>query len=607
MGIILAKAKNKSIFAFRLPSCYLNKGKYIGNKLDDFEILQMMGKGAFGFVAKVKSKINSEIYALKKNEKERMNKIEKERFQNEILFMQYFDHPNVCKCLTTFEEDGDYYYVMKLFNNKDLYRYLNAYKQLKIKINEEVLWDIFNQCLNGLLYIHNQGVIHRDIKLGNIFMDDKGNIQIGDFGISLVLDKTQVNKFTKDQRERENLLLKRFEQAGSPGFMAPEVLKGDKYDQKADVFSMGIIFYTLCFSCLPYEEIYMLHLNNDNYYSLELKNIISLMIKEDQNNRPNSSDINKLFQKMYIKKHVKNTGIYCVVKCLFNFPNYTNYFQNKNKISKIMETKYLKEVSLMMISIISSINDTKGLAEEIYFLRKMLYTQGIHKKDNIEITPSEAVNIIINSLNYELNEIAPKVNSDSYLHVDASFGDENVKYQEFKKNNKKYFQSLISKNFVGALKIKRLCKKCNQHFFKFEKFHYISFNINIFDNDPITIYDCFDYFNKIEKNIDLNDFSSCPYCKERTEQIENKTFYNTNKNLIIMFERGENNENTKKIDICEKIKFNNTQVEKNQGKEYTLIGIISEIKIENNKSKYISFIKKKNENENIWILCDSEQ
>ena len=66
MGIILAKAKNKSIFAFRLPSCYLNKGKYIGNKLDDFEILQMMGKGAFGFVAKVKSKINSEIYALNK-------------------------------------------------------------------------------------------------------------------------------------------------------------------------------------------------------------------------------------------------------------------------------------------------------------------------------------------------------------------------------------------------------------------------------------------------------------------------------------------------------------------------------------------------------------
>jgi serine/threonine protein kinase len=85
---------------------------------------------------------------------------------------------------------------MKLFNNKDLYRFMQANNLLNIKINEDTLWDIFHQCLEGLLYIHSKGVIHRDIKLTNILMDDKGNIQIGDFGISLVMNMSQTRIFT---------------------------------------------------------------------------------------------------------------------------------------------------------------------------------------------------------------------------------------------------------------------------------------------------------------------------------------------------------------------------------------------------------------------------
>ena len=66
---------------------------------------------------------------------------------------------------------------------------MNAYRKLGLFIKEDTLWDIFNQCLFGLQYIHNQGVIHRDIKLGNLFMDENGNIQIGDFGISAAMTK----------------------------------------------------------------------------------------------------------------------------------------------------------------------------------------------------------------------------------------------------------------------------------------------------------------------------------------------------------------------------------------------------------------------------------
>ena len=253
MGINLIKRKQRIILAYEIPSQYLKKGKEIGKELKDFEILQYIAKGSYGFVAKVKSKINGEIYALKKDNIEFMNIYLRNKLKNEILFLNYFNnfsHSNVCRCLTIFEDNG-FYFVMNFFNNKDLYRYLNAFIKLGIKISEEVLWDIFNQCLNGLLYIHNQGVIHRDIKIGNIFMDDKRRIQIGDFGESAVFDKNKIHKFTDDQKERENLLFNPNQVAGTEFYMAPEIYQG-KYDQKADVFSMGVCFYVLCFASFPY-------------------------------------------------------------------------------------------------------------------------------------------------------------------------------------------------------------------------------------------------------------------------------------------------------------------------------------------------------------------
>jgi len=205
---------NKIYLSYKLPSHFLNNNKNIGNKLEDFEILQIMGRGAYGFVAKVKSKNNLKIYALKKNIMNNLSDFAKLKLNNELLFLKRFDHQNVCKCLTTFEENNCCYIVMKLFNNKDLFQFLEANRKLKIRIKEDTLWDIFRQCLEGLLYIHNEGVIHRDIKPGNIFMDDEGNIQIGDFGLSAVMNLKQSSKFTlnPDQKKVFYLTIKIQEQ-----------------------------------------------------------------------------------------------------------------------------------------------------------------------------------------------------------------------------------------------------------------------------------------------------------------------------------------------------------------------------------------------------------
>ena len=607
MGINVVNVNNKKIMEFKLPEYYLKKEQNnIGNKLDDFIILQVMGEGSFGFVAKVKSKKNLEIYALKKNIINQMSEDERKKLRNEIKFLRFFKHPNVCRSITSFEEDGCVYIVMNLFNNKDLFRHLTAFLNLKLKVKEENIWDIFNQCLEGLTYIHNQGVIHRDIKLGNLLMDENGTIIIGDFGVSAVMNRNEALKFTNNEEEINSLIFNPQDMAGTKNFMAPEIENRQSYDQKADVYSMGVCFYALCFGNLPYGNgNYMNELQNDNKYSNELKEIIFQMIQINPNQRLNSMEINLRFKEYYIKKYVKNTGLISLVQCLFSFQNFQDYFNDQRKISKIMETSYQKKVALIMISISIALKDKKNFDSNVHNLREFLYEEGIKEKNCNEICPLSALNIIINSLNYELNE-KPKNESNKVLLNNIN-QNKNVeaKYEEFNENYKAFFNSIISKEFAGALKIKRTCNRCNLIDYSFERFHFINFNVSIIENPYINIYNLFDYFNNTNILLGLNKYITCPKCKIFTEHMECKSFYYIKNNLIIMFNRGERNKNNIKIDFDEIIQFDESQAEKSSDKVYALVGVISEIKNKYGKSKYISFIK--NKDNNMWNLNDNEQ
>ena len=124
MSIREIKIKDQNVIAFEFPGNLNNE--IIGNKLDDFEILQILGEGSFGFVAKVKSKINSKIYALKKMRPVHMSDREKMQFKIENIFSHKLNHPNVTKFLYVFEENGEEHFIMKYFNSKDLFRYLVA-------------------------------------------------------------------------------------------------------------------------------------------------------------------------------------------------------------------------------------------------------------------------------------------------------------------------------------------------------------------------------------------------------------------------------------------------------------------------------------------------
>ena len=116
----------------------------IGNKLEDFEILQIIGKGTYGFVAKVKSKLNLRIYALKKYNSEYLNKPDALKYVvNESIFMKQLNNENVVKLYNNFKDKSGLYMVMEYMDGGDLYTFLNAYMNLNLRIEEEKLWNIF--------------------------------------------------------------------------------------------------------------------------------------------------------------------------------------------------------------------------------------------------------------------------------------------------------------------------------------------------------------------------------------------------------------------------------------------------------------------------------
>ena len=618
MGINVINVENKKILAYKLPSHYKKEDNNIGNSIEDFIILQVLGQGSYGFVAKVKSKINLELYALKQINVQMLSGEERRKFYNELIFLKNFKHQNVCRCFKTFVENGCYYIIMNLFNNKDLYTYLSGHLHLSMKISEEILWDIFHQCIEGLLYIHTKGVIHRDIKPANIFIDDKGNIQIGDFGISAIIDQNQLYNYTNNPQEQQSLLLIPGEKRGTQGYMAPEVEKGMIYDRKADVYSMGVTFYVLCYGCFPYVNgTNMKDMMNDNYYSYDLRNVIFQMIQYNPNQRNDLSDIRTLFRKYYLDRYVKNSGIYSAIRCLFNFENFKNYFNDALNISQILETEKETETKIkfayIMIEILQEIKN-KDCENFIYDLRNILNKQGINKKDNEEITPLETISFLLNSLNYELNTINKndlsksqgpqnmQENKKKYIHVKDIAGEKEKKYKEYINLYKNKFNSIISQNFPTTLIIERTCAK-NHTNYLFRRFHFIPFNcdqlMNQINKPYINIYDAFQCLNNNKIFLGLNKYIKCPNCKKYIQHSEKKTIYETPNNLIIFFDRGQNNQNKIKIDFAESILFNSSQVEKNNGRFYNLIGVIVEV-MNNNRAKYISYIK----NNNNWILCD---
>ena len=158
--------------------------------------------------------------------------------------MKHLNHENVIKFFTDFkDEEGNIYIIMEYMDGGNLCEFISFYNELNIPIEEEKLWNIFAEFIKGLVYLHEKGLIHRNIKPANLLLNSRGEIKYSDFSVSAIVNYEKAKEFADKKINVEDLINDMVE-VGSGKFAAPEIESDDylEYDLEVDVYSLGITF-----------------------------------------------------------------------------------------------------------------------------------------------------------------------------------------------------------------------------------------------------------------------------------------------------------------------------------------------------------------------------
>ena len=413
MGISIQEMENgEQKIEYEVPEFISDKTENVGDKEEDFEVLQVIGAGAFSEVLKVRSKINFGFYAMKKIDINKADDLV--GLENEGKFLQKLNHPNIVKIYKVFKDKSEryLYFIMELLDNGDLLQFKDALISSEKHAPEPLLWKIFYSCLLGLGYIHNEEIIHRDIKPNNLFIDENLDIKIGDFNISVCNSIEAAKKFSgSDDKEKYSLMENQYEKAGTEEYSAPEVISNEQgYDSKIDVYSMGTTFFEICYfkNHRFVEKKYEDYLDTD-LYSRELNELIEKMIVVEPDNRISSTEAKKIAKKNYILKYVKNSSTGAVFRCFYSYKNFKYYFTeiiNKNNDSVFNLPG--KEVGKRVYQLFGALkeNNIDNINDILYELRLELVKIGLkEQREDVEIDPGNLIFYILSRLNSELNEL----------------------------------------------------------------------------------------------------------------------------------------------------------------------------------------------------------
>ena len=211
----------------------LRPGDILGNR---YEVLEILGEGGMGAVYKASDIELSRTIALKVIRPELASKPEiLQRFKQELILARQVTDRNVIRIFDLGEADGIKFITMEYVEGESLHQILR--RQGKISVDETV--EIMKQMLNGLQAAHREGVIHRDLKPGNIMRDTQGRVVVMDFGLARSLGG--------DGLTRSGSML------GTMEYMSPEQAQAREVDARSDIFTVGLICYELLTGTMPYQ------------------------------------------------------------------------------------------------------------------------------------------------------------------------------------------------------------------------------------------------------------------------------------------------------------------------------------------------------------------
>ncbi|XP_054276340.1 putative protein kinase C delta type homolog isoform X6 [Macrosteles quadrilineatus] len=250
--------------------------------MEDFQFLKVLGKGSFGKVLLAELRGTQYYYAVKCLKKDVVledDDVECTLIERKVLALGT-NHPYLCHLFCTFQTESHLFFVMEYLNGGDLMFHI----QQQGRFDEGRARFYAAEIVSGLKFLHKKGIVYRDLKLDNILLDFDGHVRIADFGmckLQIYLDRT-ADTF-----------------CGTPDYMAPEILKGLKYNQCVDWWSFGILMYEMLVGESPFsgcdeDDLFWCICNRQPHYprfiTLEAKRILMQLLEKEASKRLGSCE-----------------------------------------------------------------------------------------------------------------------------------------------------------------------------------------------------------------------------------------------------------------------------------------------------------------------------
>ncbi|XP_077477260.1 serine/threonine-protein kinase PLK4 isoform X2 [Stigmatopora argus] len=208
----------------------------IGDRIEDFKVLTLLGKGSYGCVYRAKSIKTGLEVAIKTIDKKSMHQVKMvQRVTSEVEIHCRLKHPSILELYTCFEDDNYVYMVLEMCHNGAMHNYL---KERKAPFTEEEARHFMHQIVKGMIYLHTHSILHRDLSLSNLLLTHNMNLKIADFGLATQLEHPNEKHFTM---------------CGTPNYISPEVATRSAHGLESDIWSLGCMFYTFLKGHPPFD------------------------------------------------------------------------------------------------------------------------------------------------------------------------------------------------------------------------------------------------------------------------------------------------------------------------------------------------------------------